>query len=128
MIKRQLDLQKVLGKNGSTFLFGARGTGKTVLAHALLQQHKKHMAVELLEQKTFLRYLHRPGILREEVEAVLPPKKSEPLLILIDEVQKVPALLDEVHSLFNDYPGRLQFLLTGSSTMAKTTSAEPIWK
>jgi predicted AAA+ superfamily ATPase len=115
MLNRTLGLDKVLGASGSAFLFGARGTGKTVLARAFIQERKPCLTIDLLEQKTFLRYLSAPGLLREEVEAALETARRKRLLVLIDEVQKVPALLDEVHSLFNTHAEKAQFLLTGSS-------------
>ncbi len=115
MIKRLLEVQSLLGKKGSCFLFGARGTGKTVLAHQWLAGQPGSYAINLLEEKSFLRYLNRPGLLREELEAIPQGKKRTPLPVLIDEVQRVPALLNEVHALMNDFPGRFQFILTGSS-------------
>ncbi len=57
-----------------------------------------------------------PSRLLHEVRAALsrvPAKKS--LLVAIDEIQKLPALLDEVHLLIEEFKGRLCFVLTGSS-------------
>lgn len=115
MINRLLKLEAVLGKEGSCFLFGARGTGKTVLARQLLTTSPVSLAINLLEEKSFLRYLNRPGLLREELTAALSPKSRAKGLVLIDEIQRVPALLNEVHAFMNDYPKRVQFILTGSS-------------
>lgn len=115
MITRALSLEKVLGRQGSCFLFGARGTGKTVLARQWLGRHPAVLAIDLLEEKTFLRFLKRPGLLREELEAPPPRPAGHKQFVLIDEVQRVPALLNEIHALMNDFPGRFQFVLTGSS-------------
>jgi predicted AAA+ superfamily ATPase len=115
MVSRSLDLGKFLGKEGSSFLFGARGTGKTYLAAALLKTKPHALQIDLLDQRTFLRYLSHPGALREEVQTQWERAPGKPLFVLIDEVQKVPALLDVVHSLFNENPRGVQFLLTGSS-------------
>ncbi len=106
---------KLLGKEGSSFLFGARGTGKTHLAQALVQTRPPALSIDLLDQKAFLRYLKHPGALKEEVHAAWERRPGKPLFVLIDEVQKVPALLDVVHSLFNESSKDVQFLLTGSS-------------
>ena len=115
MVSRFLDLGRLLGKEGSSFLFGARGTGKTHLARELLQKRPPALAIDLLDQKAFLRYLNHPDTLHEEVHAAWERFPGKPLFVLIDEVQKVPALLDVVHSLFNESSTGVQFLLTGSS-------------
>lgn len=115
MVQRLLDLKKLLGKEGSSFLFGARGTGKTHLAGALALQRAPVLQIDLLDPKSFLRYLNHPEMLREEVHAAWEEAGKKTLFVLIDEVQKAPALLDVVHALFNENPKRVQFLLTGSS-------------
>lgn len=113
MVKRYVNILKLLGKNSSAFLFGPRGTGKTQLANEFLNNRDNILSYNLLEFNTYQRFLTNPAQLFKEVEFQL--KKVERLIILIDEVQKVPAILDEVHNLMESYKGRLQFLLTGSS-------------
>ena len=113
MVRRTLDLARLLGGTGSAFLFGARGTGKTHLVREFLSAQESVLAFDLLGQKEFLRFLHSPGLFREEVMEALPRKGR--LLVLVDEVQRVPALLNEVHALINDHAKRVQFILTGSS-------------
>jgi predicted AAA+ superfamily ATPase len=66
------------------------------------------MWVDLLKADEYRRYLERPELLREELEAGALAKQ-----VVIDEVQKVPALLDEVHWLHENR--RVQFALCGSS-------------
>jgi predicted AAA+ superfamily ATPase len=91
----------------SFFLFGPRGTGKStwirkVLPHAL--------TVDLLESDVFHDYHIHPEKLMEVVHAH-PDKKD----FLIDEVQKVPALLDVIHLLIEE-KRQTRFALTGSCT------------
>lgn len=64
--------------------------------------------LDLLQSETYRRYLDRPELLREE----MPPGESSPFVV-IDEIQKLPQLLDEVHWLHENRGGR--FALCGSS-------------
>ena len=89
----------------SAFLFGPRLTGKTYL---LKKTFPKATYYDLLRSDTFLRLSLRPSVLREEL-ANHPPGTS----IIIDEIQKLPLLLDEVHSLIEEKG--LRFIMTGSS-------------
>ena len=92
--------------SNSFFLFGARGTGKTTwLEEHLPQAH----VVDLLEDKWEARYLRSPDQLKADLEALSP----RPEWVVIDEVQKVPKLLDTVHQLIEKK--RWRFALTGSS-------------
>jgi predicted AAA+ superfamily ATPase len=113
MQKRTLNLSKILAKKHSAFLLGARGVGKTRLANAFIEESKASLTYNLLEFETYQRLLHNPAQLSKEVTAKL--NKTTNLTILIDEIQKCPALLDEIHNLIELYKGRIQFLLTGSS-------------
>lgn len=91
---------------GSFFLFGPRGTGKSTW---LRQRYPDAVWIDLLEADAFRRYSARPERLRELVSA------STKKVIIIDEVQKVPDLLHEVHALIEKRK-ELRFVLTGSST------------
>lgn len=91
----------------SFFIFGPRGTGKTTWLKA---SFPRALFVDLLEADTFRLYSARPERLREFVLAY-PDRKT----VVIDEIQKVPQLLSEVHSLIEQKKG-LQFILTGSSS------------
>ena len=91
---------------GSFFLFGPRGTGKSTWIESAF---KGALMINLLEPDTFRRFAARPEIL---FDLVLGQAHLE--TILIDEVQKVPELLDAVHKLMvgkKEY----RFVLTGSS-------------
>jgi predicted AAA+ superfamily ATPase len=102
MHKRILNLPLLLGKK-SFFLFGPRATGKTTLIDTTLNDA---LVIDLLEARTFTSLLKDPGRLEEMIDD---PSR----IIVIDEVQKLPSLLDEVHRLIQKK--RVRFLLTGSS-------------
>ncbi|HEV8716145.1 MAG TPA: DUF4143 domain-containing protein [Candidatus Binatia bacterium] len=92
----------------SVFLWGPRKTGKSFW----IKQHLPEATViDLLKTDTLAEYAARPALLRERFGATVSPHPRGP--IVIDEIQKVPALLDEVHWLIENRG--LTFLLTGSS-------------
>ncbi len=97
-----------LPMNYSFFLFGARGVGKSTLIRETFSQEHCFW-IDLLKPMTESRYAKNPEILIEEVRA-LPSSITH---IVIDEVQKVPKLLDVVHSLIES--AEKFFILTGSS-------------
>jgi predicted AAA+ superfamily ATPase len=91
---------------GSFFLFGPRGTGKTTW---LKQNHADALTVDLLDRESFRTYSAYPERLIDLVKA-----QPRHRVIVLDEVQKIPELLDVVHSLMEQAPER-RFILTGSS-------------
>jgi predicted AAA+ superfamily ATPase len=102
--KRTLNLPK----NHHFFLFGARGTGKSTLLRTLFESnHTLYIDLLITEQEE--RYSLRPDALFEVV-AALPNHITH---IIIDEVQKVPKLLNVVHSLIEKK--QKTFVMTGSS-------------
>ena len=103
MLLRKFNFQDV--ETNSIFLWGARQTGKSTL---LKMRFPGVRYIDLLKSDEFARYSRRPALLREEL-SLLP--KNE--LITIDEIQKIPALLDEVHWLISNH--HLRFILSGSS-------------
>src|SRR5438128_2594205 len=87
MYKRKQDLSN-RGKE-SCFLWGARQTGKSTLLQELFPDSPRY---DLLLSDEFGRLGSRPSLLREELLASPPGNKP----VVIDEVQKIPELLDEV--------------------------------
>ena len=89
------------------FLWGPRQVGKSTL---LKRCYPDARWVDLLQAQQFRRYLEHPEYLRQELEATPPGERTQ---IVIDEIQKVPALLDEVHWMIENRG--LHFALCGSS-------------
>lgn len=101
-----------VGEN-SFFLFGPRQTGKTTLVRKLLSS-VDHFDIDLLETDSYLRYGRDPSQFRREVELWAEGVRRGSV-VLIDEVQKVPSLLDEVHRLIELLKNHVTFIMTGSS-------------
>ena len=95
-----------LSKSRSFFMFGPRGVGKSTLLKKW-QKDKSVMFVDLLAPRTENQYSIKPERLLEQWQA----KKTE--WIVIDEIQKIPKLLDVVHYGIEEH--RIKFALTGSS-------------
>lgn len=91
-------------KGKSFFLFGPRGTGKTTWVKS---EFPRALYLDLLEAELFNDLLANP----QRLERLIPKGFRD--WIVIDEVQKIPSLLDEVHRLMER--DRLRFILTGSS-------------
>ena len=103
MLDRILSLSDI--ENDSIFLWGARQTGKSTL---LKQLFPKVPYYDLLKSDVYSKYRLSPSQFREECLML-----EENSLVIIDEVQKIPALLDEVHWLMTNKG--LRFILCGSS-------------
>jgi predicted AAA+ superfamily ATPase len=103
-LPRTLNIKELLDKK-SHFLFGPRGTGKSSLIRHCIADCA--LMIDLLHSETYLRLLSNPSLLESMI--AIDPK----LYIVIDEIQRVPELLNEVHRLIEDKQYR--FLLTGSS-------------
>jgi predicted AAA+ superfamily ATPase len=91
----------------SFFLFGPRGTGKTTWLKTVLKEARWF---DLLRSSELLKLMRNPGQFRLEVEAL-----AGGSWVVVDEIQKWPLLLNEIHSLIADYPHKYQFALSGSS-------------
>jgi predicted AAA+ superfamily ATPase len=103
MFTRKLLLEDI--ENDSVFLFGARQTGKSTLIKEKFPEARYY---DLLKSDVFERLFRAPWLFREELDLCSPNE-----LVIIDEIQKIPQLLDEVHWLIHNR--RLRFLLCGSS-------------
>src|SRR5688572_10594270 len=113
MVERLLSLTKTLGVRHSAFLFGARGTGKTSLVKAWIQDRPDVLQIDLLKPSEFSRYIKDPSQFESDLETALKGRKR--LTVFVDEIQKLPALLDVVHRLIENHKDKIQFILTGSS-------------
>ena len=91
----------------SILLLGARQVGKSTLTKKL----KPNLVINLADQSLFIKYKKEVDLLRRQVEA-LGGKKG---LIFIDEIQRVPELLNTIQSIIDDDKSKI-FILTGSSS------------
>lgn len=103
MYNRVLSLSE--SETNSLFLFGARQTGKTSL---LRERFPNCIYYDLLEFDTMMRFRQRPSLLRDLLIEV-----SNGSLVVIDEIQQVPELLNEIHLLISRK--QIRFILCGSS-------------
>src|SRR3990167_4268452 len=101
-LQRKLDILSVLDQK-SCFLFGPRQTGKSSLIQHTLSRYRTY---NLLETDTFLKLSRSPQRLREECS-------SKDKIVIVDEIQRLPILLNEVHTLIESQG--IRFLLTGSN-------------
>ena len=102
IVQRTVDLNSLLtGK--SYFLFGPRQTGKTFLIRHTLKNARTY---DLLDTSIYLALSRNPGQIAEEI-------RPQDKIVVIDEIQRLPDLLNEVHRLIEERGTR--FLLTGSS-------------
>ena len=101
-------LELKLPKGQSAFLWGPRKTGKTTW---LRQLFPDSLSYDLLQTDLALTLLKEPARLRQELLAAPATVRNRP--VILDEVQKVPAILDEVHWLIEN--AGFQFILCGSS-------------
>jgi len=106
--KRVLNVRSLLAER-SLFLLGPRHTGKSSYVREELQDVPA-LTYNLLDHNLYLRLISDPTYMRQEIKA----KNLRDCVVFIDDVQKCPFLLDEVHLLIEERG--IRFLLTGSST------------
>jgi len=99
-----------LSETETCFLWGPRQTGKSTLLRALYPNAKRY---DLLLSDEYYRLLANPSLIREECLAENKASLEKIIPVIIDEVQKIPALLDEVHWLIEN--AGIRFILCGSS-------------
>lgn len=97
------------GQN-SFFLFGPRQAGKSTLIRSRYSHNV--WEVNLLLSENYVEYTKDPGLFRKQAQIKI--EKEEIKTIFIDEIQRVPSLLNEVHYLIERCPS-CQFIMTGSS-------------
>jgi predicted AAA+ superfamily ATPase len=93
--------------NDSFFIFGPRGTGKSTW---IKQNLPDAFIINLLDDITFQKYVAYPGYIKEIVAA----NAEKYTYFVIDEIQKIPQILDSIHDLIEQNKS-LRFILTGSS-------------
>jgi predicted AAA+ superfamily ATPase len=103
-------IQDTLQRGKSVLLIGPRQTGKTTL---LAHQIQSDCTLNFADSELRLEYEMSPGLLKATVKAVQPSKGRKIPLIILDEIQKVPVLMDIIQILIDDK--QAQFILTGSS-------------
>jgi len=108
VVKIERLLRMALPARRSAFLWGPRKTGKSTHLRA---EFPDSVTFDLLQTDLMLELAKRPALLRERLLATAPGKLRSP--VILDEVQKVPQLLDEVHWLIENRG--LRFILCGSS-------------
>lgn len=106
MIPRSLQLPRT--SRESFFLWGPRQTGKSLLLKTTYPEARWY---DLLKTDLYVRLLEQPSLLREEL--LQAQAERSPRFVVIDEIQKIPALLDEVHWLIEN--AGFTFGLCGSS-------------
>lgn len=89
----------------SFFLFGMRGVGKSTWSKGLLPTARR---IDLLDEGLFQSYLREPALFANELRTL--PRGAT---VVVDEIQRLPSLLNEVHRFIEDY--RMRFVLLGSS-------------
>ena len=102
MYQRVLNIEELLSHK-SYFLFGPRASGKTTLIQSSLGNAQ---IIDLLHVKTYSNLVRNPSLLEQLIT-------DDSKIVVIDEVQKLPAILDEVHRLIQKR--KIKFLLTGSN-------------
>lgn len=108
MIERKIlsQLKSSLKNKKSILLLGPRQTGKSTLVHSMLP----HKEFNLSNQSTFLEFAKDPNYIEQVLQASLPKGG----VVFIDEVQRVPSVLNTIQYLIDKKIG-YQFILTGSS-------------
>ena len=105
MIYNRLLIDKLKKSTKSVLLLGPRQTGKSTLIKSLTPD----LAFNFASEKTFLEFSSQPDLL----EKIL--KSEKPKTVFIDEVQRIPTLLNTIQAILDDGPQRPRFYLTGSS-------------
>ena len=116
------EIADFIKENHSILLFGPRGSGKTVFLRHVLTELSPKRIINLLDADLYLRYSKDPGRFSAEIQHELEQlSQSTPHYIMVDEVQRLPELLNQVQLLLDEYGSeKLVFILTGSSARKLT--------
>lgn len=104
IISRQLS-QILLRSKKSLLLLGPRQTGKSTLIESL----HPDLTINLADEQTYLDFAKNPSELEERLDA------REKTTVFIDEIQRLPSLLNTLQSIIDQRKDRTRFFLTGSS-------------
>ena len=104
MVKRALS-QKLLASKKSCLVLGPRQVGKSTLIKSL----RPKLTINLSSENEFFQYSSKPGLLEEVLAA------EKPNTVFIDEIQRIPSLLNSIQSIIDDLKNAPKFYLTGSS-------------
>jgi predicted AAA+ superfamily ATPase len=119
MYDRLAKLTNFIESKQSFFLLGPRGSGKSSLIRHYLNTdfaENEKFEIDLLKNDEFVKYTKSPQLLRQEVaESIKNLLAKSYLIIFIDEIQKIPSLLDEVHWMIEHFQEKVIFILSGSS-------------
>lgn len=108
MLTRALG-QVLQGSKKSFLLLGPRQTGKSTLVSSL----NPNLSINLAHEPTYLEFARNPRELEERLKTL--STTGQPQTIFVDEVQRLPSLLNTVQALLDATPQRYKFFLTGSS-------------
>lgn len=116
MIARKYNLLNLLNKSNSVLILGPRGSGKSFFVNSILDSTYPDSSVKinLLSTSDFNTYLNSPELLSKQVRQRI-TQSNKKICVFIDEIQLIPALLNEVHLLIEELKSKAVFILTGSS-------------
>jgi len=104
MINRQLQ-KKIQKAKKSVLLIGPRQTGKSTLIKSLAPD----LSINLINESTYIRFASNPRELEQMIKA------QDPRSVFVDEIQRIPSILNTIQSIIDDWPAPPKFYLTGSS-------------
>jgi uncharacterized protein len=110
--RNYLKIKDYVERGVSVLVLGPRGSGKTKFLGGLVAEFENSTTIDLLESTTFTRFLENPSLVFSEAQKLTERGKA---WIFIDEVQRLPNLLNEVHRALNSFEDKVCFILTGSS-------------
>lgn len=113
LTRNYLKLKQFISLGHSVLVLGPRGCGKTHYLSRVIYALSNSISIDLLKASEYERYLRNSQLLEKEIQARL--EINGTLSVFIDEIQRLPNLLNEVHRLIELYKPNIQFILTGSS-------------